>query len=128
MVKRAKKPSEQSDKKTAAPKFKAPSGRKLEELAKLAVRVKKDQTSLSGELGQKVAQSVENDGLHRKAFGVFKQAYGMEPEKCAEFVDHLLHYFEAGGINERVAQVLRLQMGDDDTVKPFPGPRAIAAE
>ena len=46
--------------------------RKLRSLLKAARDCKKEASGIAGEFGQKVANAVENDHLHRKAFGITK--------------------------------------------------------
>lgn len=85
---------------------------KLKSLLKKAKDTSRDTRELSGSLGQAVANAVEHDHLHRKAFNIVKTLNAMEPEKLAETMYHLEHYLEVSGINERVAKVGRLDLGD----------------
>lgn len=76
-------------------------------------RTKKAQSELAGEIGQKVADAVERFGTNRKALSVIRSLNRMEPEKLAEFLDHLDYMLDISGLEERAATVQRLPMGDD---------------
>ena len=85
---------------------------KLKALLRASKKTKEQTSALSGELGQMVANAVENDHLHRKAFSFTKQLHQMPDEKLAECMAHLMFYLDAAGINERVEKVGRLDLGD----------------
>jgi hypothetical protein len=88
------------------------SEKKLRALLKKARDCKKEMSGISGELGQAVANAVENDYLHRKAFSFCRQLDAMTDEKLAEYMTHLEHYLEVSGLNARVEKVSRLPLGD----------------
>jgi hypothetical protein len=95
------------------------SERKLKQLIKDARTAYKDTRAIAEDFGQKIAQAIEHDHLHRKAFAVIKTADRMEPEKLAEFFDALDYYRDASGLNERAASAPRMEMGNDN-VEQFP--------
>lgn len=94
------------------------SERKLRQLLKDARTAYKDMQEISGGIGQKIAHSVEHEGLHRKAFSVCRAADRMEPEKLASFLEALDHYLDISGLRERAASAPRMDMGDN--VHEFP--------
>lgn len=121
------------------------SEKKLKALLNFARSTKKDMQELGGQLGQRIANAVENDHLHRKAFSIVRTLDRMEPEKLAECLDCLDHYLDISGIRERASKVQRMAFGpggetaaedeDEDeearqpsTVRPFPRPASVAAE
>jgi hypothetical protein len=61
----------------------------------------KDQRALSGVLGQLIADAVEHDHLHRKAFSAVRAEDRMEPEKLAAYYDALEFYRDVLGLTER---------------------------
>lgn len=129
--------------------FPATSGKKLKSLLASARSTQSDITELAGTLGEEIKTAIENNHLHRKAFNIVKGLDRMEPEKLRECWEHLEHYMEAAGLNERIASAPRLTMGeggDDPTeleadeaeqdkaakrkgnVRAFPQPTGEAAE
>lgn len=103
----------------------------------------------NGTFGQKVSNAVENDHLHKKAFGVIRMLDKMEAEKLAEFMDHFDHYYTVSGLEERANSAQRLSFGageqaqedeedddeqetaagvNDENVRAFPAPQRVAAE
>lgn len=124
---------------TATDKAGQISGNKLKRLMADARSAYKDSREIAGELGQKIANAVEHDNLHKKAFAFVRMADRMEPEKLADFLDAVDYYRDVSGINERAAKVLRMNLDDDgqddavvdeddDTnIRPFPA-HAAAAE
>ncbi len=112
--------------------------RKLKALLRAADSAYKDQRSIAGTLGEKIAQAVEHDHLHKKAFATIRAMDRMTPEKLADYWDTLEYYFDVSGLAERAksAPRLSLQPGKDDEeaeegddkVKPFPKPASVAAE
>ena len=97
---------------TEGAKFGSIPANKLTALLRAAKKTKEKTAGLSGELGQMVANAVENDHLHRKAFSFTKQLHQMPDEKLAETMTHFLYYLDASGINARVEKVGRLELGD----------------
>lgn len=81
-------------------------------LLKTAKRVGEKMSGLSGELGAAVANAVEHKNLHRKAFSIIKQLDRMPPEKLAEFKAHFDHYWDKAGLEERVKDAPRMEMGE----------------
>ena len=88
-------------------------GKKLKALLTKSKSVSTEMHELSGSLGQAVANAVEHDHLHRKAFSITKTLHKMEPEKLAETLAHLDYYLVESGLRERAAKVARLPMGDE---------------
>ena len=84
----------------------------LASILALDKRTKTAQSELAGELGQKIANACERFGTNRKALGVIRQLNRMEPEKLADFLDHLDYMLDISGLEDRAAQVQRLPMGD----------------
>lgn len=102
MAPRKKKEPEQAKPSEVIP---VTSEQKLKKLLKAAADCKKETSGISSEFGQKVANAVENDHLHRKAFSFARQLHMMTDEKLAECLMHLDHYLEAGGLRARAAKV-----------------------
>lgn len=84
----------------------------LMSLLALDKRTKKQQQELGGELGSKVGDICERYGTNRKALAVIRTLNRMEPEKIADFLDHLDYLLDVSGIEERASKVERLPLGD----------------
>ena len=93
---------------------KVPAASVLDRLLKIGRSSAKDSAEANGRFGSAVAKAVEDHALHRKAFRVLVMASKMEPEKLADFLDHLEHYFEATGIYDRANTVQGLPLNKDD--------------
>lgn len=114
------------------------SGNKLKRLMADSRAVYKDVRALSGDLGQKIANAVEHDNLHKKAFAFVRMADRMEPEKLADFLDTIDYYRDISGLNERASKVIKMNLDDDgegdeqdqgeSNVRAFPAPSGVAAE
>ena len=111
MAKRKPKPKPETQQ-TEAAKFGTTPANIVKKLLKAAKKTKEQTRSISGEFGQMVANAVEHDYLHRKAFSICKQLDQMPDEKLAECMTHLEYYLDVGGINARVEKVGRLDLGD----------------
>lgn len=74
---------------------------------------KKEQSALSGELGQKIAEAVDRFGTNRKALSTVRMLNRMEPEKLADYLDHLDYMLDISGIEARAAAVQRLPLGEN---------------
>lgn len=145
-AKKAKNGSAEPPKKMVA-KGAAISESKLKSLMKSSRQAKNDISEIAGALGSEIKAAVENNHLHRKAFGVIKMADRMEPEKLADFLDSLALYLDMSGLNERASKVQRMAFGPGETeesddededgnakleaagnVRAFPAQTAVAAE
>jgi hypothetical protein len=75
---------------------------------------KKTQSELAGELGQKIADAVDRFGTNRKALATIRMLNRMEPEKVADYLDHLEYMLDISGIEDKAvdARKERLPMGD----------------
>lgn len=73
---------------------------------------KKDVQSINGTFGQAVADAVENQHLHRKAFAHIRQEDTMEPEKLLEYFTMRDYYEDVLGLREKAAKAGRLELGD----------------
>jgi hypothetical protein len=120
------------------------SQKRLRSLLATNRKVQNDITEIAGGLGSEIKEAVETHHLHRKAFNVVKMCDRMEPEKLADFLDHLEHYLEISGMNERAASAPQLSVvagtdheeGEDgEPEEPagrrgrgFPPPSGVAAE
>lgn len=133
----------QNTKGTATDKAGQITANKLKRLMADSRAAYKDTRSIAGELGEKIAQAVEHDHLHKKAFAFVRMADRMEPEKLADFLDTVDYYRDISGLNERAAKVIRMSLDDDGqddgegdededdqdgNVRPFPSPAGVAAE
>ncbi len=108
------------------------SQQKLKALLASKRRATNDISEISGGLGSEIKTAIEENHLHRKAFGVICQLDRMEPEKLADFLDCFDHYLDISGLSDRAEQVQRLGLdgnagdteqeeGDeDDNVRRFP--------
>lgn len=114
---------------------------KLKTLMAAARSTNKEVAELTGTLAQKIAVAVENDHLHKKAFGVIRMLDKMEPEKLADFLDCFDHYLDISGLEKRAESVARMDFGPGEeaseasaepkpreNVRAFPAPRSVAAE
>lgn len=90
--------------------------RKLQNLAKSAREARADAQEIAGQLGQKIANSVERDNLHRKAFRAVMAEDKMTPEKLAEFYEHLDYYRDVLGLLAKAESAPRLafEEGEDE--------------
>jgi|SRR5581483_1285816 len=108
---------------------------KLKTLMSAARSAYKDARAIAGGYGEKVAQLVEHEHLHKKAWASVVAEDRMTPEKLAEFYDTQAYYRDVLGLNERAesAPKLRLEPDKEDaeddgeekktgTVSPFPAP------
>lgn len=86
----------------------------LNSILALDKRTKNQQSELAGELGQKIAAACERYGTNRKALGVVRQCNRMEPEKLADFLDHLDYLLDISGLEKRAADVQRLPLNEPD--------------
>lgn len=86
----------------------------LETLLKMSKRIKDQTQLLSGEAGQAIANAVENQHLHKKAFSHIKALDRMEPERLADYMEHFDHYFVAAGLEDRVRKVMKLPLDGDN--------------
>lgn len=112
--------------------------RKLKQLLKTANESHKNMQEISGTLGQQIADAVENNHLHKKAFATLRSMDRMTPQKLADFWDTLQYYVDISGLGDRAASAPKLPMdaGDDEDdvddktgkVRPFPKPTSVAAE
>lgn len=97
---------------------------KLVNLMKAKRGAKKDAGEINGRVGQMIADAVENNHLHRKAFGWITQLDQMEPEKIADLLDSFEYYLDIGGINKRRESVMRMNLGaeakDEPEAEPEP--------
>ena len=83
---------------------------KLKTLLSTARSTYREQHRVGGELGQAIANAVENDHLHRKAFSFIRAADRMEPEELADYLDHIELYLDMSGLKERAESAPRLQI------------------
>lgn len=86
---------------------------KLRGLLRAANDAHKDQREIAGGLGQKIADAVENEHLHKKAFATLRMADRMTPEKLADWWDTLQLYMDLSGLAERAASAPRLRLEPD---------------
>lgn len=112
MARKKSEPKQETKPETEAAKFLCTPGNKVKSLLRAAKKTKEQTQSIAGEYGQMVANAVENDHLHRKAFSFAKQLHQMTDEKLAECLTHLDYYLDVSGVNDRVAKVGRLDLGD----------------
>jgi hypothetical protein len=105
--------------------------KKLKALLKSSNEAFKNTREISGELGQKIAEAVEKDHLHRKAFAILKGFDRMTPEKLSDVWDTLNYYMDVSGLAERAKSALKMNFeaaddedeGETDTnVTGFPAP------
>lgn len=75
--------------------------RKLKSLLRAATKTGEDMHELSGTLGNQIAQAVEHDHLHKKAFSVVRMLDRMSPEKLAEFFDSFDYYRDISGLQKK---------------------------
>jgi predicted alpha/beta-fold hydrolase len=99
---------------------------KLKNLLKEKRAAKKDTAEIAGALGQKIANAVESDHLHRKAFNVISQLDMMEAEKIRDFLDNFEYYLDVSGIKERADAVNPMDLGEN--VHRLERPESVAAE
>lgn len=91
--------------------------RKLKELLGIARSVKNDVSELAGKLGSAIANAVEKNHLHRKAFRAAVAEDRMEPEKLADYYDNLDYYRDVLGLTERAKSAPKFSViegGKDD--------------
>ena len=99
---------------------------KLMNLIKTKRSSTKETAEINGRVGQAIADAVEKNHLHRKAFGVICALDRMEPEKIADFLDHFRYYLDISGIEKRAGSVMRMQLDetaeepDETNVAKFP--------
>lgn len=101
-----------SDKAKPSEVKKVISGSKLKNLMAAKRSAKKDTAEIAGQLGQMIRDAVENNHLHRKAFGTIVMLDNMEPEKVLDFLDHFNYYLDVSGIQKKAEAAPRLPMGD----------------
>lgn len=75
--------------------------RKLKTLLKACDATTKDVRAAAGELGNKIAQAVEHDHLHRKAFSTIRMLDRLSPEKLAEYFDCFDYYRDISGLQKK---------------------------
>ena len=90
-----------------------------------------------------IALAVENDNLHKGAFGWIKALDRKEPEALAMWMHHFLRLYEISGLKKRAESAPDLGLGEGDgegegdgktsepngsSVRPFPQPHGRAAE
>src|ERR1700761_1727735 len=85
----------------------------LDELAKAKRDTKKRTQSISGTLGQKIAEAVENKHLDRKAFSIACQLDALDDEKLHITYHNLLYYMEALGVEKRATAQEEMFNGGD---------------
>ncbi len=105
--------------------------KKLKALLKTSNEAFKNTREIAGELGQKIAEAVEKDHLHRKAFAILKGFDRMTPEKLSDVWETLNYYMDVSGLAERAKSALKMNFdaaegedeGETDTnVTGFPTP------
>jgi hypothetical protein len=74
---------------------------KLKSLLRDSRAAYRDTRSIAGTLGESIAQAVEHNHLHRKAFAAVRAEDRMEPDKLAEYYDTLELYRDMCGLTER---------------------------
>lgn len=84
--------------------------KKLRQLLKDAGAAYKDGREIAGGIGQKIANAIEHDHLHKKAFATIRALDRMTPEKLADYMDTLLYYYEISGLEERAKSAPRLSL------------------
>ena len=82
--------------------------KKLRSLLKAATDADKDQREIAGGINGRIADAVENDHLHKKAFSEIRKRARMTPEKLADYVDTLELYMDMSGLTERAKSAPRL--------------------
>lgn len=87
---------------------------KLKNLLKAKRGAKKETGEINGRIGQSIANAIENDHLHRKAFGWICQLDMMEPEKISDLLDNFEYYLDISGINDRRKSVMRMNLAEKD--------------
>jgi hypothetical protein len=93
-----------------APKALQTGVRKLRELMGMVRTVREEATERRIELTAALKIAVENNHLHKKAFAAVCAEDRMEPEKLADYYDHLEYYRDALGLNERAASAPKLEV------------------
>lgn len=83
---------------------------KLVNLMKAKRGAAKDTGEINGRVGEMIASAVENQHLHRKAFGTIMQLDRMEPEKVADFLDNFHYYLDISGIQKRADSVMKMDL------------------
>lgn len=101
------------------------SQKKLRTLLASTRSAKQDINEITSTLGNEVKQAIENNHLHRRAFGIVRGLDRLEPEQLAETLDCLDHYLDISGLRDRAASAPRMEMGEaeedgEDNVKQFP--------
>lgn len=74
-------------------------------------------SELSGTMGEAIAKAVEENHLHRGAFGVIRKLDKMEPEKLRAFLLHFEHYLNVSGLQKRADDAPELPMADAEGEK-----------
>lgn len=67
---------------------------------------------INGGVRGRIADAVENHGMHKKAFSTIRALDKMTPEKLADYLDHLFWYLEVSGLMKRAASAQRLPIGE----------------
>lgn len=97
----------------------------LKTLLRRVESYKKQTDTTVGQLREEIANAVETKHLHKGAFAFIRKCRNMTPEKLSEFLDHVDHYLEVSGENDRADSVGRLPLndgpGEDDDGDPDEG-------
>jgi hypothetical protein len=109
---------------------------KLNALLRSARSTQASVTELTGALGQQIANAIEDNHLHRKAFNMVKGLDKMEPEALAQTMHWFRKYYEMAGLVERENTVNTMAFGPGPAepeaqpanVRPFRAPTSVAAE
>ena len=124
------------------------SANKLKALLRSAKNTAEQVTTLSGALGEQIANAIEDNHLHRKAFSMIKALNNMSAEKQAELMFHFRKYYDFSGLQERENSVILMPFdpvepegehteGQSEDPEPaparvvrgqFPRPASVAAE
>jgi hypothetical protein len=85
---------------------------KLKGLLASSRATKQNITEMSGALGHEIKEACENYGLHRAAYQETCKRDRMEPEKLAEYLQHVDRYSRLVGLDARAASAPSFDLED----------------
>lgn len=86
--------------------------KKLKSLLKLKRTLSAEVGELTGNYRAELAQAVEKQNLHKKAYAMVTQFDKMEPEQALECWTHLTMYMDLSGIMAKIDSVAKLPLED----------------
>ncbi|SRR5258706_13357735 len=86
--------------------LKVPSAKEFTTLVRAVKNADADINDAQGAKSGLIRKAVEKQHLHKKAFSTFQTAARLSNKALSEYMAHLEHYFEVGGLNARASEQL----------------------